>query len=228
MANQFFVWLGSGRARKHDVSDKGKLLDKAAKAGLPVASGGILLDDFYRLCVQEQVIVVENGRFTCPAPQQLHTLLYNDIHFPKLDHPTAVRALFAAPPQLNCNVTNPQHLSHALCTLWSAIRLEPDTVRRDILLMKMVTADKWGTAVSHPHNPADQTTYPSSNGSSNLTLTKLTFWQTPDKSIPLYAQRLQMLLRGIRRTLGQAAWQIEWLDDGHICWLMQVTRLTDR
>jgi hypothetical protein len=35
-------------------------------------------------------------------------------------------------------------------------------------------------------------------------------------------QRLQQLLRGVRRTFGQGNWQIDWLDDGRICWLIQI------
>ena len=225
MANQFFVWLGSGRTRKHDLADKVRLLDKIAKAALPVPNGGILLDDFYWLCVQEQMIVVKNGRFTAPRPQQLFDLLYNDIHFPKLNNPVAVRAAFSATPQFNQQFTNPSQLSDALCTLWSAIRLESDQTRRDILVMEMVAKETWGTAVIQPDNDNDQITY---NNEHALALPQLGAWRRPDSTMPPFVQRLQMLLRGLRRTLDKKIWQVEWIDDGHVCWIIQITQTNVR
>ena len=44
-----------------------------------------------------------------------------------------------------------------------------------------------------------------------------------DQSLPIYVQRLQYLLSGIRRTLGKGDWTIEWIDDGEICWLVQIS-----
>ncbi|MCZ7668469.1 MAG: hypothetical protein M5U34_15385 [Chloroflexi bacterium] len=44
--------------------------------------------------------------------------------------------------------------------------------------------------------------------------------------MPPYAQRLQKLLRGIRRTFGQGSWQVDWLDDGEICWVVKVEKLS--
>jgi hypothetical protein len=34
-----------------------------------------------------------------------------------------------------------------------------------------------------------------------------------------------MLLRGARRTFGDDDWMIEWIDDGRICWLIQIMPL---
>ena len=38
--------------------------------------------------------------------------------------------------------------------------------------------------------------------------------------------RLQALLRDIRRWLGNRDWDIEWADDGRICWLVQLRPIT--
>ena len=51
------------------------------------------------------------------------------------------------------------------------------------------------------------------------------FFPRTDSNLPLYAQRLQKLLRGIRRTFGAGSWQIDWLDDGEICWVTKVAVL---
>lgn len=44
-----------------------------------------------------------------------------------------------------------------------------------------------------------------------------------DHSLPLYVQRLQHFLSGIRRTLGKGDWAIEWIDNGDICWIVQIS-----
>jgi hypothetical protein len=48
----------------------------------------------------------------------------------------------------------------------------------------------------------------------------------PLASLPPFARRLQQLLRGVRRALGDGNWEITWLDDGRDCWLVQVADRT--
>ena len=57
---------------------------------------------------------------------------------------------------------------------------------------------------------------------SELLLSRLVRWQHSDDSSSPYARRLRMLLRGLRRTFGDVGWEIEWLDDGRICWLWKI------
>ena len=74
--------------------------------------------------------------------------------------------------------------------------------------------------------PADEITLRSGDETSLSTLPRLTGWQTPDPDLPPFARRVQMLLRGARRTFGPGMWQIEWIDDGQICYLVTAAKST--
>lgn len=220
MAVTPFIWLGAKRTRKHPVSDKGKLLDIAASRGLPVPNGGILLHELYQLLLTEGVIVLHEQRVTVADPTWLHETLHTGARFPRLGKPVAVRAAFApgsehVPARLDVDFDNPQALSNSLCAIWSAAA---PAARRDVLVMEMVTRQVAGTAVTDPTQPHDAI-----HSEHTFTIPQLTGWQRPTASLPSYAQRLQQLLRGVRRTFGPTApWRIEWVDDGAICWLVQI------
>ena len=211
-----FIWLGSGRAKKWDVAPKGRHLDEAAKAGLPVPPGAILLDELFQLLLNEGVVVLDNGRVTAPDPDWVWETVYQSVRFPPLEKPVAVRTASAAAtaPQLDVNFTDSAQLSHALCVLWSHL-----TDRRDVLVMEMRSASVAGTAVTSPTNEHDTIHTPNNPP---LSLPQLNRWQRPAADLPSHLQRLQQLLRGVRRTFGQGEWQIDWLDDGRICWLIQI------
>lgn len=215
MAEFPFVWLGSGRAKKRGIGEKGRWLDAAAKAGLPVPAGGIVQDEFLQICLDAEVVVGDGGLFYVPDPDWLWAVLYEDVRFPLLDGLVAVRG--AGKAVLNVNPADPQQLGQAFVKVWNGNVTEG---RRDVLLMTMVAGKVAGTAVNHPHQPATMTT-----PDGTVHLPPLRFWQKPDANLPPHAQRLQKLLRGLRRTFGDIDWQIEWLDDGEVCWLMQMQML---
>ena len=224
MQNSLFVWLGSKRAKKRGVGETGTLLDLAARFRLPVPSGGILLDDFYRLAVEDGLFVAANGRVTCPDPPLLHEALYEAVRFPKLDKPVAVRPLFAVAdgrfsPQHNIQFTIPPQLSHSLCEVYSAAEVESE--RRDVLVMEMVKAVAAGTAVTNTSQSADTITH----HGQHLTLPQLGIIQSASPDVPPFAQRLQKLLRGLRRTFGKGEWMINWADDGEICWILKLQQM---
>jgi rifampicin phosphotransferase len=228
-----FIWLGANRARKWPVGEKGRLLDKAAHAGLPVPPGAILLDEVYQLLLEAGVILADNGYVTAPDPDWLFETFYEGVRFPRLNKPMLIRRAFSldgaavsAPPYPTLvDLTDPDELARALTAVWSFPQ-SPPTLRRDALLLGEVAGEVWGTAVTTPTTP-DQTTYQTPESPpTNLTLPQLGRFGRTTPGLPAFAQRLQKLLRGCRRTLGPAnPWQIEWRDDGHICWLIQITPL---
>ncbi|MFQ5398780.1 MAG: hypothetical protein ACE5E7_04195 [Anaerolineae bacterium] len=225
-----FIWLGSGRTRKYAVSPKAKLLDAAARAGLPAPGGAVLLDEVYRLMLAEGIIVPKDGRLNAPDPDWVSEVIYYTIHFPRLEIPVAVRSLTAAaqptPPQLDVDFTHPRQLADSLCRLWTAALSLPDAARRDVLIMEMVNATTEGTAVTRRSETEDFVVrIPSSVNRQPISLPKLRGWQRPGRAFVPGDQRLQMLLRGVRRTFGKGDWEITWADDGRICWLLQVRRL---
>ena len=118
-----FIWLGSGRTRKRQVARKGSLLDQATRSGLPVPSGGILLDDFYRICLSEGVVEIMDRAVVVPDPVWLHEVLFRDVRFPHLEKKVAVRSAVAIPgaedrpngmARLNIDFNDPIQMAMAL------------------------------------------------------------------------------------------------------------------
>ncbi len=223
----YFAWLGSKRAAKRDVAEPGCLLDRAANANLPVPAGGILLHDFYELALDQGVVQENDGAITaCPepaegavSPQALHDLLYNLARFPRLEGEMVLRPLHNnqfGPTQAPIQPDDPAALTNSLCECWQS-----QNGRHDVLLITRPQTELAGTAVSPANADADQIILPEGK----LSLAQLSRWQRPDSTLPPHAQRLQMLLRGVRRTFGGAGWEIEWLDDGRICWLWELKPL---
>ena len=222
MMNLHFVWLGSGRTRKFEVTDKPRLLDKAARAGLPVPNGGLLLDLFFRLAWEEDVVREENGAAVIPDPIALLDLLYKAVHFPHLDKPLAIRSCFPnnIPGQAHLNIQpdDAEALSRALSQIWTAV-LPYEDVPRDVLIMEMVEVQVGGTAVTD--SSADSDRY-SVNGDRYSALPRPGWFGRSNADLPDYGRRLQKLLGGVRRTLGKGKWEVEWGDDGRICWILQI------
>lgn len=226
-----FVWLGADRARKWSVGKKALLLDTAASAGLPVPAGAILMDELFQLFLEEGVVStpVDNGSVVTDFDADwLYESLYEGIRFPRFDKPAILRAAFSALEQplasaakAHVDMNDPDEFARALCSVWS---VSPDpgiAFRRDVLVMEMVEGKVEGTAVTTKNADVDQIT----TQDDTFAIPQLTgFFPRIDSNLPPYAQRLQKLLRGIRRTFGQGTWQIDWLDDGEICWVVKVKK----
>jgi hypothetical protein len=218
----FFAWLGSKRAAKREVAEPGCLLDRAANANLPVPAGGIVLHNFYELALQEGVITENDGLVTAVSPLALHDLLFNLARFPKLDEAMVVRPLLPTsfgPTSPPIRLDDAAQLANLLCKGWSV-----QDGRRDLLLITLPKTEVAGTAVTRPNAATDQIILPEGQ----IELPQLGRWQRPDDSLPPHAQRLQMLLRGLRRTFGDGGWEIAWVDDGRICWLWELSALNPR
>ncbi|MBK8987315.1 MAG: hypothetical protein IPM39_14770 [Chloroflexi bacterium] len=227
-----FLWLGANRARKWPVGDKVRLLDHAAQASLPVPPGAVLLDELFGLLLDAGVIAVQNGLVTAVDADWLHETFYESARFPRLDTPMIMRAAFSLDgadqpgdplyaPQRAIHLTDPAQLAAGLQRVWS-LAGAPTHLRRDVLVMKMVAAEMLGTAVTALHSQDHITYHPPDAAPESLDLAQLGRFARPDPGLPPFAQRLQMLLRGARRSFPTATWQIDWLDDGRVCWLIQV------
>ncbi len=220
MQEALFVWLGAKRAQKRGVDEKGILLDLAMRAGLPVPAGGILLDDFYRLAVGDELLVVENGRFHIPDPQLLHDVVYEEVRFPRIDKAVTVRAVSAkAAPQFDVDFNDVAQLAETLATMYTALIEQPEAVRRDLMVMESVQIVRQGTAVLPAKSDDDEIHYKDET----LVLSRLRGWQSPDKALPDAVKRVQKLARGVRRSLFDEGWQFDWADDGRDCWLLRLS-----
>lgn len=232
-----FIWLGSGRSRKWNVADKARYLDQAAKAGLPVPAGGVLLDEFFQLVVTEGVVIEENGQFTIPDPNWFAEILFEGVRFPRFDKPVVIRPAFssnqASSGQSNwkqnyhdaVDINKPGQLTESLSEAWT--RPVPDSGRRDVMIMEFIQGQKSGIVRSLVEVEFDELLLEKDDPANHF-LPKLGPWQRPAKAAPPHCQRLQQLLRGVRRTFGRADWRVEWLDDGRLCWLLQLAKILIR
>jgi hypothetical protein len=141
-----------------------------------------------------------------------------------LEKPVEIRPLFVeedndSSSRQNIQFSDPAGLSFSLCEIYSAGISQPEAVRRDLLVMEMVAVAAAGTAVSGTDHSTDRISY----NEQNLTVPQLGFFQAASHDLPPFIQRLQKLLRGVRRTFGAGHWHIKWEDDGEICWLLSIS-----
>ena len=219
MQTTLFVWLGAKRAQKRGVGKKGILLDLAARAKLPVPSGGILLDDFYRLALEDSLFVMENGRFHVPDPQLLYNVIFNEVRFPQLEKPVAIGAVSAKLPlQLNVDIGQPNQLASRLSAVYSDFLATPEEVRRDLLVMTMVEQQITGQIISAKGAEEDKLI----QNEEMRHLPRIGTWQRPSSNLAAFEMRLQKLMRGVRRTFGDEGWVVTWVDNGRDCWLLEL------
>jgi rifampicin phosphotransferase len=234
-----FAWLGSKRAKKQGAGDKAGLLDLGRRLGLPVPAGVVLLHRVYDLLLEAGVVVDDNQHIRCPNPDWLKQALLEDVRLPSLNGRMIIRAAFTnsagqpfgpVTPVNDVDFDQPQAVAAALCGLWTAVADQPDTVRRDLIIQQQVSIRSEGVAFSDPAYQDDEYSIDSNQYSVNgeaLQLPQLRSGDQADENLPGFARRLQMLLRGVRRTFGRGAWRVEWADDGEVCWLLQVNPLPD-
>lgn len=115
------------------------------------------------------------------------------------------------------------------------LRETPGAFRKDVIVMRMVKAQHAGVAFTEHDFEDDRVEY--TNGLADrllrglepghpLELPKLRRWERPSTALPTFAQRLSKLLRDTRHVFGSRDWDIEFADDGHTCWLVQIRPVT--
>jgi hypothetical protein len=223
-----FIWLGSGRAKKRGVSRRGRQLDAVAGAGLPVPVGAILLDELFRIFLQEGIIEYAGEKVIVPDPIWLLEVLYRDVRFPHLKNTVDITVIpgnefdgllpsEAIVHQVNLEEAN--ELAVALGKVWS-YPAPNNEFRHDVSIVTRIESETTGRALSSPDGNEDVITVFSGHTSEKIHLPRLGRWKRPSQEAAPYERRLQMLLRGVRRTLGnEAAIDFNWQDDGQVCWI---------
>ena len=231
-----FVWLGSGRAKRRKVEHSGLMLDRAARAGLPVPDGAILLDEFFRVCLEEKLVKVSDGRVVILDAELLFNTLLFSVRLPQFRRPVVLRPCFSTDPCPGPMSEGPQYnrkpvdfmdreaLMEMLGAVWSGIVQHVPAHRADVLILETVAAGTTGQAVTCSGKTTDWVTVRSGEAAAGarFELPQLTGWRMAEPSVPPFIQRLQMLLRGVRRTFGKGNWALEWADDGSVCYLVDV------
>jgi pyruvate,water dikinase len=235
MGTALFVWLGSGRARRRKVTDRGVYLDRAAQAGLPVPPGAVLLQELYETFTAKGLVESRQGRAFIPDPELLHNTLFYSVRLPRFTRPVTFDSLFApetgplvtagaaASSHLPVDMNDPGEVARALATLWSDAPRRPDS-RADILLLEWIEAEMAGRACSLAADETDRVEV--AGQTQKQTLPRMRGWLKPTSDMPPSTRRLQMLLGGVRRTFGRGDWVIDWADDGEICWLRDLSVVT--
>lgn len=228
MQKPMFVWLGSGRARKRGVGGDGRYLDEATRAGLPVPPGAILLDEFYRFCRDAGLVAGAVERPVISDVELWHNTLFYSVRLPPFARPVVVRPTWTAAglyPAANgtgdkqpINLHDPAAAAVALATVWG-VAARAQAARADVLVLEAIQAEQRGWATL----TEDMDELPPVNeGAADLRLPRLRGRTLPDAGLPPSVRRLQMLLRGVRRTFNPAPRRVAWADDGQICWLTSV------
>lgn len=222
MQKPMFVWLGSGRARKRGVGGDGRYLDEASRAGLPVPAGAVLLDEFYRFCREAGLVTGAAERPVIPDVELWHNTLFYSVRLPPFARPVVVRPTWTATGRDQAalgagdiNLNAPAAAAAGLSVVWAAAA-RAQIARADVLILETIPADQRGWAILSEE--MDEL-LPAGEGATADKLPRLRGRASPDAVLPPFVRRLQMLLRGVRRTFNPAPRRVAWADDGAICWM---------
>ena len=218
--------LGAGRAAALGVGPKAALLDQATSAGLRVPAGFVVLDGqafdshaFGGAAVELEGPLAVRSAFSAEDGDQTSMA-------GRFDSILGVEATASA-------VADAVTLVRASASVLNAA--ETATTRLDVMVMEQVAAVTSGVAFTEQQFEDDLVNVASGladrlvsgeEAGERLTLSKLRRWERPSRSLSSWAQRLSRLLVDVRRVFGHADWDIEWADDGTVCWLVQIRPVT--
>jgi rifampicin phosphotransferase len=206
--------IGSGRATALGISPKAAILDVAAKKGLRVPHGFVLLSGA-----------------ALPAHVPLEGLVAVRSAFGAEDGGTqSLAGWFSS--KLNVAVAD---IAGAVDEVRASALRREGTFRTDVLLLNMVAAKHAGVAFTEEDYLDDIV---------NVTVglaDKLVSGEVAGERVVLrrfanvtehgsWATRLQSLLADVRKSFGRGennvGWDVEWADDGTHCWLVQIRPIT--
>ena len=230
------IKLGSGDINHPKYGFKAKGLDIAAYKKIFVPKG--------YLVTHEILAKFDNKNEEDILITQIQTLLKK----PSI----AIRSAFSVEDQndnsfagvfdtvLSVNKNKSEEIITGLKKVLKSARNYKNNSRHDILVMEMVKAKNSGVAFTESQYEDDLVNWTYGIASKlvsgeisgeKLTIPKLKncdiFFKKPDitNDLPFY-NRVQVLLKKIRSIFGEKEWDVEWADDGNICWLLQIRPIT--
>ncbi len=209
------VGLGAGRAAGRGISPKAALLDRAANAGLSVPAGFIVPDRAFIDASQVKRWCENEG---------LRFLAVRSAFGAEDRSDTTLAGWFAT--ELGVELNDVETAITAVRT--SADRRDGD-FRLDVLVMGLIDADHAGVAFSEPGTYDDLVNVTTGladkllSGAERGERVELPRIERAEEG---WQRRLQRLLRNVRAEFGDAAWDVEWADDGTTCWLLQIRPVT--
>jgi hypothetical protein len=223
-ANINFVRLGSrdSNYRKLNISDKAFLLNFAVKSGLPVPHGIVVLDEVWQRLQELDVLRLDGP----DAHVTSADFFLESMALHKLKHAVVVREAFGSLesgaaqgewPPVSLQPGESEKLIHVLIDMWQSGAERAS--RRDIIVMEWVDGQFKGHATTVATDSADTII----QNQTPTEIARLTRWQRATETTP-HIRRVQKLLRGVRHSfnLKGTDWRIEWIDDGKVCWLIEI------
>ena len=219
--------LGDGSATARGISAKAATLDRAASAGLSVPAGAVVIDGAPSSEVAETLARTVRGplatRSAFSAEDGERRSLAGHFGTELLVGGSAAE-IAAAIDRVRASVTDSPVVGDGI-----------GAVRRDVLVMEMVSSTVAGVAFSEPGWAHDLVNYVEGladklvggeDPGERTTLLRLASWEGRLWKPTTWRHRLARLLRDVRGEFGDQAWDVEWADDGETCWLVQVRPVT--
>lgn len=204
-----------------------RLYNHAVRSQLPVPNGIILLDGAWRRLLEEEVIGVNGEDVTVYGADMLlerfalHALKKTVVILPAFGCETkGTRTEVVGVPKQN------YALIKGLVETWHSGRELADACRRDLLVLEQLETKRGGRALSSAEYEDDLIFC---DGTAEAILLPRLWAGEPPRSAEAWQQRLQRLLIGVRRSfnLHGTEWEIEWRDDGRVCWLWGIRPMRD-
>ena len=204
------------------------MLHRAAVAGVTIPSGVVVRDgDYAAWCaagyplpddLRLSVLAVRSAFSTEDNPRLSHAGMFDSVLRVPGDDP---RAIAAAATQVRESG-------------------EGVAVRRDLIIMKLVEAKHAGVAFTEREHEDDLVNLVAGTAEALLTgkipgqtldIPRCRRGEETDVLLPSWAQRLQRVLQLVRdlanvNRWGSGDWDVEWADDGKICWVVQLRPVT--
>lgn len=188
-----------------------------------------MLDELLRVFLDKGLFERQGGRLVVPDPELFYNTLFYSVRLPPFKRPVVLHPAFdadldAIPNHGPIDFGDDIATTAALSAIWSA--MEHTAVdRADVVVIEQVAAAHAGMALTNDSIDEVMVTLDDAAGLP-INLPRLSGWSAPDPALPAFSRRLQMLLRGARRTFGPGTWQIGWADDGQICYLTSATAIS--
>ncbi len=220
--------IGGGDSRALDCAPKAAMLHRAARAGVAIPDAVVIPDAEFDAWVaaghalpstlRGGLLVVRSAFATEDAPSHTNTGAFTSVLRVPADDRQAIAAAAAAVRASG---------AHAATT-------------RDVLVMRQVAAQHAGVAFTEREHEDDLVNVV--NGTAEELLAGKVSGQTldiprcrrgepTDVLLPPWAQRLQRVLLLVRdlghvNRWGNGDWDVEWADDGEVCWVVQLRPVT--
>jgi pyruvate,water dikinase len=195
---------------------KAALLIRAGRAGLPVPAGFVISDG--------EPVPTDIARWA--AEHRAHRLAVRSAFEAEDGSEASLAGWFETVLDVAPDV---ESVSDAVDRVRDSARRRPGEFRRDVLIMAMVAAHHAGVAFSEPGRYDDlvnATTGTADGLVSGQVVGDRRDLPRLERVETGWPRRLQRLLSDVRRTFGDRPWDIEWADDGTVCWLLQIRPIT--